>query len=81
MLAFEARPGFEFQNDRVLHDEIGAKVPDLSTVQPDGNACLLIHPKVADPESVRKCLLIHRLNESVAELVVDLVKRTDDTAR
>ncbi len=50
MLSFEARSGFEFQDDRVRHDEIGSKVPDLATVLPHGNPCLLIHLEVTGAE-------------------------------
>jgi hypothetical protein len=41
---------------------------------------LLIYPEITGAESVGKCPLVHRLDESVAHFVVDLVKRTDDTA-
>lgn len=71
----------QFKQDQLVDQHIGAKITDLHPSEPDRDGNLLVDFESLTAECDRQRVFINRLQKSVAELIINFIKCTDDRVR
>src|ERR1017187_5903712 len=68
----------DFDDNLIVHDDVGAELSNHLTPKVYSNWELPIHMQPRVRQGNQHCLFIHRFKKSMAKLVVHLIKDTDD---
>ena len=72
---------FQFHQNRAVDDQIRAEYPDHYPAECYGNWCFSLNGETCLRESEPHCFAINRFNETLAQLVIDIVEDADDLLR